>query len=99
MTLELTHAAMACRTLVLREQEGFSRSAQRGTKFLASRDRPHASAIRTGRTDRRIRLILEDDYDVYVYANCSPGQVRLASPRREGTRTWSAIQSSIRFAS
>jgi hypothetical protein len=32
-------------------------------------------------------------------ADCSAGQVRLASPRREGTRTWSAIQSSIRFTS
>lgn len=32
-------------------------------------------------------------------AVCSAGQARLASPRREGVRTCSAIQISIRFAS
>ena len=57
----------------------------------------HAAELKTD--DRDLLRISLGRANVPLLDNCATGQVRLASPRREGVRTWSAIQSSIRFAS
>ena len=56
-----------------------------------------ACQLRSRKSEDSIRVAKQNDEDADPSLDFS-GQVRLVSPRRE-TRSWSAIQSSIRFVS